>query len=66
LICFEVQSSSSDRLYVVTGSRGDPPTFECECHGYYYRQDCRHVTACKEALTGGIRRMYFQLEEVND
>jgi hypothetical protein len=69
MLVFSVRSASDvDERYTVTASNHSPSEWNCECPGYYYRETCRHIDACKDALIAGIESMRYEppTEEPND
>ncbi len=65
MLVFQVRSSSdADTQYTVTAALHPPAPgeWECECAGYYYRDTCRHIEACKDALIAGIESISWRYE----
>lgn len=63
MLVFEIRSASeieTEYTVIVSNQAGSPNEWTCECPGFYYRDTCRHIDACKDALVAGITSMRYE------
>ena len=56
---FEIISSDKETTYEVFGridSDGDS-VWQCDCIGFAYRRNCRHINLAKKSVVEGLRKL---------